>query len=135
MLIQCPECKKPVSEAAPACPGCGFTFSPAVIAAQKETKRKAEQSASVFTVFFVGAIVVLFLVCSGVFSPKSNSSSSPTTSPTDTGTPAFANDKERLEWRSQQSYLPMNEEDKQYELGKLKAEYDKIKNSDRTVGH
>ncbi len=135
MLIQCPECQQHVSEAAPACPGCGFTFNPAVIAAQKETKRKAEQSASVFTVFFVGAVVVLFLMCSGVFTPKSNSSSSPTTSPISIDTPAFANDKERLEWRSQQSYLPMNEEDKQYELGKLKAEYDKIKNSDRTVGH
>ncbi len=74
MLIQCPECKKPVSEAAPACPGCGFTFNPAVIAAQKETNRKAEQSAGVFTMFFLGAVVVLFLMCSGVFSPKPSSS-------------------------------------------------------------
>ena len=133
MLIQCPECQQHVSEAAPACPGCGFTFNPAVIAAQKETKRKAEQSASVFTVFFVGAVVVLFLMCSGVFTPKSNSSSSPTTSPISIDTPAFANDKERLEWRSQ-NHVPMNDEDIRYEQDKLMEAAKKIKASERPVG-
>ncbi len=134
MLIQCPECQQHVSEAAPACPGCGFTFNPAVIAAQKETKRKAEQSASVFTVFFVGAVVVLFLMCSGVFTPKSNSSSSPTTSPISIDTPAFANDKERLEWRSQ-NHVPMNDEDIRYEQDKLMEAAKKIKASERPVGY
>jgi hypothetical protein len=137
MLIPCPECQKPVSEAAPTCPGCGFVLSPAIVAEQKEKKRKGEQ---VGAVVFIGFAVILFLVCSGAFSSSSSSSgsSSPASSSSSntasTSGPVFASDKERLEWRYQ-SGLPMTEEDKQYQLSKVKEEFDTIKASERSVGY
>jgi len=72
-LISCPECQKPVSEAARACPGCGFTFTPDVVAAQKLKKQKNEQAAGLLG---VGFLVIMILLCSGVFTPNTPSSSS-----------------------------------------------------------
>ncbi len=126
MLILCPECQKPVSEAAPACPACGFTLSADIVEAQKVKKRESEQGAAVVVAVIFGCLVLLFLIFSGVFSPSG--SSSPATSP------AFANDKERLEWRSQHN-VPMNDEDIRYEQRKLMEAAEKIKASEYSVGH
>ncbi len=131
-LIPCPECQKPVSEAASACPACGFTLSPDVIATQKERKRKSDRDGTAFGMIFIGLFVLLFLICSGVFSPKSSSSDS-SSSATSTSSPAFASDKERLEWRSQ-NHVPMNAEDVRYEQDKLMEAAKKIKASEYSVG-
>lgn len=77
-LICCPECSKSISEAASACPHCGFKLTAEVVAAQKQKEQGAE-AAAVGCVFVFGAIaVVLLLLCSGVFSSSSSSSSTPT---------------------------------------------------------
>jgi hypothetical protein len=57
-LINCPECRKPVSEAANACPGCGFTLTPDVVAVQKRKGKANEQRGMVGC----GTLVVLMLL-------------------------------------------------------------------------
>ncbi len=44
MLISCPECQRLISEAAPACPRCGFTLSAEIVAEQIEKQWKSDQS-------------------------------------------------------------------------------------------
>jgi len=71
-MIRCPECQKPISESAYACPGCGCTLTPDIAATQKVKKQQSEQVALIV----VGGIFLLTIVfCSGVLT---SSSSSPT---------------------------------------------------------
>ena len=89
-LINCPECRKPVSEAANACPRCGFTFTPDLVAAQKVKMEKAQQAGGLIA---LGLFVFMLLICSGVFTSSSSSSSSPAPKPVVKST--YASDEAR----------------------------------------
>lgn len=78
-LINCPECWKPVSEAADACPRCNFTFTPDVVAAQKAKRQKTQQVAGLIA---LGFFAFTILICSGVFTSSSSSPSAPSSSST-----------------------------------------------------
>jgi hypothetical protein len=80
-LINCPECRKSVSETACACPGCGFPLTPGVAAFQKVKKQKTDQAAALIG---VGVFLLIIALCSGVLrssSPSSSSSSPSSSSP------------------------------------------------------
>ncbi|MFZ1934351.1 MAG: zinc ribbon domain-containing protein [Thermoguttaceae bacterium] len=70
-LINCPECKKPVSETAAACPGCGFALTPDIVAVLKEKKQKEGQ---VGVLIALGVFLVFVVLCSGVFTSSPSSS-------------------------------------------------------------
>ena len=76
-LIKCPECRKTVSEAAIACPGCGFALTLDLVVAQKVKKQKNEQAA---VLIGVGIFLVIVVPCSRVLTsswlPPSTSPSS-----------------------------------------------------------
>lgn len=59
MLIECPECKQPVSDKAPACPHCGVVVTPGGKAVKVGSRRKATQ----FVWFF------FWLLLAGAFYP------------------------------------------------------------------
>ena len=60
-LIKCPECQKLISEAAHACPGCGFTLTPDIVAAQQEDK-EAKERAGKSGCFVICILFVILLV-------------------------------------------------------------------------
>lgn len=70
-LINCPECKKPVSETANACPGCSFTLTPEIVAEQKEKKQKEGQAGVLIA---LGVFLVFVVLCSGLSRPSSTPS-------------------------------------------------------------
>ena len=73
-LINCPACRKPVSEAASSCPSCGFPAHCEVVATQKAIKQKAEQVSVGFVLGGAGVFLVLFFLCSGVSTSQQSSS-------------------------------------------------------------
>jgi hypothetical protein len=78
-LINCPECRKPVSAAANACPHCGFTFTPDVVAVQKVKKQNDELASTLIAIALTAIGVFLFVAVLGVFALLSPPSSSSTT--------------------------------------------------------
>lgn len=78
MLIECPECKQPVSDQAPACPHCGVAVVPGGKAVKVGSRRKATQWVWFFFWIFVAGVVwpifsegnnapVPYLVMTGMF--------------------------------------------------------------------
>lgn len=57
-LINCPECKKQISDSAEACPKCGFKFTPESMSTEKEKQKKASKAAG----FGCLAIVLVFFL-------------------------------------------------------------------------
>lgn len=76
-LITCPECHKRISETAVTCPSCGFALSADVVAKQKA---KEQAAGCVVGLFGLGVVLFFVLMCSGVFSSGTSSTSSPATS-------------------------------------------------------
>jgi hypothetical protein len=78
--IKCPECMKPISETANACPQCGFPLTPEKVAVQKEKEAKDNMGCALMSI----VIVVCFVIAgiAGRSSSSSSSSSSSTSSPT-----------------------------------------------------
>jgi len=78
MLIECPECKQPVSDQAPACPHCGMALTPGGKKIPVGSRRKATQFVWFFFWIFVAGVVwpifsegnnapVPYLVATGMF--------------------------------------------------------------------
>lgn len=57
-MKNCPECKKPMSDKAEACPGCGY----------KVEQRSASRNIAVAFIFLVVLVAVLYLL--GLFPPR-----------------------------------------------------------------
>jgi hypothetical protein len=72
-LIQCPDCRKHISETAEACPNCGFVLTSETVATLKERKKKDE---TVFVLFGCGAVFFLVVFFSVLASSLSSQSSS-----------------------------------------------------------
>jgi hypothetical protein len=79
-LINCPECRKPVSETAATCPSCGFGLSPEVVATQKA---KQQTEGTIIGVGCLGVLILFVVMCSGVLTGGGNSFTSTTSSPYD----------------------------------------------------
>jgi hypothetical protein len=62
-MICCPECRKPISETASACPGCGLTVTPDIVTKQKVKQRKSEQATA--RIVFGVVVVAVVLICWG----------------------------------------------------------------------
>lgn len=61
MLIECPECKNPVSDKAPACPKCGIAVQPGGKKIPVGSRRKATQWVwFFFWLFIIGIFWPLF---------------------------------------------------------------------------
>ena len=60
-LIECPDCKKQVSDTAPSCPGCGYGFAAATARATRtRDAAKVNQNAAIwFAVAFIGLVLIL----------------------------------------------------------------------------
>ena len=54
MLIECPECKQPVSDQAPTCPHCGVAVTPGGKAVKVGSRRKATQFVWFFFWLMIG---------------------------------------------------------------------------------
>lgn len=78
MLIECPECKQPVSDQAPACPHCGVAVTTGGKAVKVGSRRKATQWVWFFFWIFVAGVAwplfsegnnapVPYLVMAGMF--------------------------------------------------------------------
>ena len=68
-LINCPECKKKISETVDSCPHCGYKFSSGET---KELKQKQNQNAIIGFIVLAVIIFVLIKLCSGGDRPESN---------------------------------------------------------------
>jgi hypothetical protein len=95
-LINCPECHKPISDAAQACPNCGFTLTPDVVALQKVNAQNAKRHGDIISLVVVSAGVVWAAFSGGAFRSSSPpSSSSGVATPKHAATSNYAADAAR----------------------------------------
>jgi len=63
-LIQCPECKKSISEAASSCPKCGYVLTPEKIAEIKKNQKDLQKKAGIGCLSLIGIIVLISIFSS-----------------------------------------------------------------------
>lgn len=72
-LIQCPECKKKISENAAKCPNCGYVLTPEKIAEIKAQEEKVKKGCGIGCLSIVVIFFVFYLI--GSFSSSDSSKS------------------------------------------------------------
>ena len=72
-LIHCPECAATVSEAASACPQCGYELTPDVVETQKEQEAKDARKNTILQVIALGGGLAIALVLINLFGTSQQS--------------------------------------------------------------
>ena len=135
-LVTCPECAKPVSESAEACPGCGFKLTGEIVAAQRQKQKAAEAAAGTTGLALLGLCLLCCAgVCSGGLLNKDSSSSSSTSSPSYYTTPASYTSSEDEQLMNLPSLRGYSDSEKQQIIDAAKDLDRKVRDLERRRGY